>query len=25
VLVSEPPWTPDMMSESARQSFGWPR
>jgi metal-sulfur cluster biosynthetic enzyme len=25
VLVSEPPWTPDMMSESARQTFGWPR
>ena len=25
VLVSDPPWTPDMMSESARQSFGWPR
>ena len=25
VLVWEPPWTPDMMSESARQTFGWPR
>ena len=25
VLVSEPPWTSDMMSESARQTFGWPR
>ncbi len=24
VLVWEPPWTPDMMSESARQTFGWP-
>ena len=24
-LVWEPPWTPDMMSESARQTFGWPR
>ncbi len=24
-LVWEPPWTPDMMSESARQRFGWPR
>lgn len=23
-LVWEPPWTPDMMSESARQTFGWP-
>ena len=25
VLVWEPPWTPDLMSESARQAFGWPR
>lgn len=25
VLVWEPPWTPDRMSESARQTFGWPR
>ncbi len=25
LLVWEPPWTPDMMSESARQTFGWPR
>ena len=25
VLVWEPPWTPEMMSESARQTFGWPR
>jgi metal-sulfur cluster biosynthetic enzyme len=25
VLVWDPPWTPDMMSESARQTFGWPR
>lgn len=25
VLVWEPPWTPDLMSESARQTFGWPR
>lgn len=25
VLVTEPPWTPDMMSEGARQTFGWPR
>ena len=24
VLVWDPPWTPDMMSESARQTFGWP-
>ena len=24
-LVFDPPWTPDRMSESARQSFGWPR
>ena len=24
VLVWEPPWTPDMMSEAARQTFGWP-
>lgn len=24
-LVWEPPWTPDLMSESARQTFGWPR
>ena len=24
-LVWEPPWTPDMMSDSARQTFGWPR
>ena len=24
VLVGAPPWTPDMMSESARQTFGWP-
>ncbi len=24
VLVWEPPWTPDMMSETARQTFGWP-
>lgn len=23
-LVWDPPWTPDMMSESARQTFGWP-
>ena len=23
-LVWEPPWSPDMMSESARQTFGWP-
>lgn len=23
VLVWEPPWTPDRMSESARQTFGW--
>ena len=23
-LVWEPPWTPDRMSESARQTFGWP-
>lgn len=23
-LVWEPPWTPDMMSESAKQTFGWP-
>jgi len=23
VLVWEPPWTPEMMSESARQTFGW--
>ena len=22
-LVWEPPWTPDMMSESAKQTFGW--
>lgn len=25
VLVWEPPWTPDRMSESARQTFGWLR
>ena len=25
VLVWDPPWTPDRMSESARQTFGWPR
>jgi metal-sulfur cluster biosynthetic enzyme len=25
LLVWEPPWTPDLMSESARQTFGWPR
>ena len=24
-LVWDPPWTPEMMSESARQTFGWPR
>ena len=24
VLVWEPPWTPELMSESARQTFGWP-
>ena len=24
VLVWDPPWTPEMMSERARQSFGWP-
>jgi metal-sulfur cluster biosynthetic enzyme len=24
VLVWEPPWTPDRMSESARKTFGWP-
>jgi metal-sulfur cluster biosynthetic enzyme len=24
VLAWDPPWTPDMMSESARQTFGWP-
>ena len=24
VLVWDPPWTPDMMSEAARQTFGWP-
>src|ERR1035437_1705569 len=23
-LVWEPPWTPDRMWESARQTFGWP-
>jgi metal-sulfur cluster biosynthetic enzyme len=23
-LVWEPPWTPDRMSEEARQIFGWP-
>jgi metal-sulfur cluster biosynthetic enzyme len=23
-LVWEPPWTPDMMSETAKQTFGWP-
>jgi metal-sulfur cluster biosynthetic enzyme len=23
-LVWDPPWTPDRMSESARQTFGWP-
>ena len=23
-LVWEPFWTPDMMSESAKQTFGWP-
>lgn len=22
-LVWEPPWTPDMMSDSAKQTFGW--
>jgi len=22
-LVWEPPWTPDLMSESAKQTFGW--
>lgn len=22
-LTFEPPWTPDMMSESAREQFGW--
>ena len=25
LLVWDPPWTPDRMSESARQTFGWPR
>lgn len=25
VLVWDPPWTPDRMSEGARQTFGWPR
>ncbi len=24
VLVWDPPWTPDMMSENAKQTFGWP-
>ncbi len=24
VLVWDPPWTPDRMSASARQTFGWP-
>jgi metal-sulfur cluster biosynthetic enzyme len=24
VLVWDPPWTPELMSESARQTFGWP-
>ncbi|MBE0622800.1 MAG: metal-sulfur cluster assembly factor [Burkholderiales bacterium] len=24
VLVWDPPWTPDLMSETARQTFGWP-
>ena len=24
LLVWEPPWTPDLMSETARQTFGWP-
>lgn len=24
-LVWDPPWTPASMSESARQTFGWPR
>jgi metal-sulfur cluster biosynthetic enzyme len=23
-MVWDPPWTPDMMSESARGRFGWP-
>ncbi len=23
-LVWDPPWTPEMMSDSARQTFGWP-
>lgn len=23
-LVWDPPWTPDLMSESAKQTFGWP-
>jgi metal-sulfur cluster biosynthetic enzyme len=23
-LVWDPPWTPDRMSETARQTFGWP-
>jgi len=23
-LVWDPPWTPDLMSESSRQTFGWP-
>ena len=23
-LVWDPPWTPDMMSESAKHTFGWP-
>jgi metal-sulfur cluster biosynthetic enzyme len=23
-LVWGPPWTPDLMSESAKQTFGWP-
>ena len=23
-LVWDPPWTPELMSESARQTFGWP-
>jgi metal-sulfur cluster biosynthetic enzyme len=23
-LVWEPPWTPDRMSETAKQTFGWP-
>jgi metal-sulfur cluster biosynthetic enzyme len=23
-LVWDPPWTPELMSDSARQTFGWP-